>query len=175
MARAVGKRVVTGTSAFDIVLEKVPLKKEPEIDASNVCFYDIKDQKVSLSDYKGKILILVGGGQGATKESKRWGEVLAKEYGMREDVMIVGIAIVGKLPPFVPKRLVKDRIKKASVVTPLIDWDGNSVNTLHLDDTITPHVFLIDRQGFLRFRLVQNYSKEGLDKLKEQIEKWKQR
>lgn len=175
MARAVGKRVVTGTSAFDIVLEKMPLKKEPEINVSNVCFYDIEDQKVSLTDYKGKILILVGGGEGATEESKRWGEVLTKEYGMCEDVMIVGIAIVGKLPPFVPKRLVKDRIKKASVVTPLIDWDGNSVKALHLDDTISPHVFLIDRQGFLRFRLVQNYSKEGLDKLKEQIEKWKQR
>lgn len=174
MARAVGKRVATGISAFDSILERISFKEELEIDVSHVCFNDINDKKIFLSDFIGKILLLIGGGQGATEKSKKWEEILEKEYSTCKDVMIAGIAIIGKLPPFVHKSFVKAKVKKTKGITPFIDWDGNSVNVLGITDTITPHIFLIDKQGILRFRLVENYSERGLDELKRQIEKWTQ-
>lgn len=173
MARAVGKRVVTGTSAFDSISERISFKEELDIDVSHISFNDINDKKISLSDFIGKTLLLVGGGQGATEESKKWERALEMEYGACEDVMIGGIAVIGKLPPFVPKSFVKAKIKKTEGITPFIDWEGNSVNILGIADAVTPHVLLIDKQGILRFRLVENYSEKGLDELKRQIEKWK--
>ena len=52
----------------------------------------------------------------------------------------------------------------------MIDWDRSSTKILGLDDAIT-HVFVIDKEGFLRFKLAGRYSEEGLNKVMEQVEK----
>ena len=83
------------------------------------------------------------------------------------------MAFGGPLPPFVPKQLVKKAIREGAATPPLIDWDGGPAKILGVEKTSMAHVFVIDKEGLLRFRLAGNYSEEGLNNVMRQVEKWR--
>lgn len=153
---------------------KKSYEEEVQVDVSTVSFSDIDDRKIPLSSLKGEVLVLFGGGRGAAEETKKWGEVLVKECEARENVRASEVAFGGPLPPFVPKKLVKKKIRDEAVTPPLIDWDGGPAKILGVDDTNMPHVFVMDKKGSLRFKLAGNYSEEGLNRVMQQVEKLRQ-
>ncbi len=154
-----------------------PSEEELKVDVSNVSLSDINDHEFSLSSFKGKPLILSGGGgMAAMEEAKKWRKALEKEYGARKDLKYVELAFIGKLPPFFPKQFIKNNImkdvmKEGFPTPPLIDWDGNAAKILGVTKPDLCYVFVIDKQGFLRYKLVEKYSEKGLSKVKAQVEK----
>lgn len=147
--------------------------EEVQVDVSAVMFSDLDDQQVPLSRFKGEVLVLFGGGRGAIEETKQWGEALMKACAAREGVRTVEVAFGGPLPPFVPRKLIKKTIKEGATTPPLIDWDGNPAKILGVEKTSMAHVFVIDKEGHLRFKLAGNYSEEGLNRVMQQVEKWR--
>lgn len=146
-------------------------QEEAKVDVSTVTFSDLDDEEISLSRFTGQVLVLFGGDRGAAEETKKWGPALLKECEAREGVKCIEAAFGGPLPRFVPKGMVKKKISEEATTPPLIDWDGKPAKILGLTDGNTSHVFLIDKEGFLRFKLAGNYSEESLNKVMQQVDK----
>ena len=133
--------------------------EELKLDVSSLEFSDYDDNKIQLSKFKGDVVILVGGQQKATEEATKWDLELQKECKSRKGIKVFGVAFVGKLPIFVPKRVVKKALKDGP---PFIDWDGIPIKPLGVVDKKLPYVFVIDKQEFLRFRMLGTFSEESL-------------
>lgn len=144
--------------------------EEIHVDVSAVTISDIDDTKIALSSLNGKVVVLVGGGQGALEESTKWGRALAKECSALQDVKFRTLAFLGSLPPFIPKAFVKDSLKKMSI-PPWIDWDGASAKVMGMTDSNAAYVFVIDKKGVLRFRLTGKFSDDDLKTVMEQAKK----
>ncbi len=136
------------------------------VDISSVRFSDAEDQDVALSDFKGKTLVMYGGGKGAVEEVKAWGKALTKAFEANSNVVCLEAAFVGKLPVFVPKKAVKKELVKAAKARLLVDWTGDAIERLGVADTNRSHVFVVDENGNQTFKLVADYSKKELDKVK---------
>ena len=150
---------------------KRTVEEETKIDASGVAFSNVDDQEVPLSSFRGQVLVLFGGDRGAAEETKRWGQALLEQDQAREAVKFVEAAFGGPLPRFVPKGMVKKKISEQATTPPLIDWDGNPAKILGLSDGNTSHVFVVDREGFLCFKLAGNYSEDNLNRIMLQVDK----
>jgi hypothetical protein len=146
---------------------------ELQIDVSNVTFFNLDDQQIPVSSLKGEVVVLSGGGQGAIEPVKEWGATLLRECESRQGVKFFTTAFVGQLPPFVPKIFVKANLSQGSQTPPLIDWDGNPTKAFGVSDPNLPYIFIIDKEGKLRFKLAEKYSEEGLYKIIQQIDKLK--
>ena len=146
---------------------------ELQIDVSNVIFFDPDDKQIPVSSLKGEVLVLSGGGQGAIEPAKEWGTMLLQECESRKGVKFFATAFVGLLPPFVPKIFVKHNLSQGSPVSLLIDWDGNPTQAFGVSDPNLPYIFIVDKQGKLRFKLAEKYSKDGLYRVIQQIDKLK--
>lgn len=152
--------------------------EELMIDVSNVYLHDINDQKVSLSSFKGAILVLSGGGsQAAIEEAKRWRRAL-EEYTAQESIKYIEVVFVGKLPPLVPKKFIKSKIIKdveeeGFPTPPLIDWDGKAAEVLGVVRTNLCNIFIIDKHSYLRFKIVEKYTQEVLNKVKDCVKRLK--
>jgi hypothetical protein len=81
------------------------------------------------------------------------------------------LALGGPLPRFVPKGPVNKKISGEATTPPLIDWDGEPAKALGVKDANISHVMVIDREGFLRLKLVGDYSEEGFNRVRDQVEK----
>ena len=147
------------------------VEEEARVDVSTATFYDLDDREIPLSSFKGEVLVLFGGDRGAAEETKKWGPALLKECEARDAVKCVEAAFGGPLSRFVPKKMVKKKISEEATTPPLIDWDGGPAKILGLTDGSTLHVFVIDKEGFLRFKLSGSYSEENLHKVMEQVDK----
>jgi len=66
---------------------------------------------------------------------------------------------------------VKKRIREEATTPPLIDWDGGPASALGLADANTTHVFVIDKEGFLRLKLAGDYADERLNRVLAQVDK----
>ena len=141
-----------------------------QVDVSSVVLSDIDDKKITLSDLKGKVVVFSGGGQPAAEQCEQWVAALLKECGTMKDVMFKPLAFVGRLPVFVDKGIIKGEMRKADPI-PLIDWDGSPQKALGLVKRNVSYVFVIDKQGILRFRLAAPVSDENLKMVIEQIKK----
>ena len=144
--------------------------EEAKVDASGVTFSDLEDKEIPLSSFRGQVLVLFGGDRGAAEETRKWGTALVKECHSRAGVECFEAAFGGPLPRFVPKGMVKKKISEQASTPPLIDWDGNPAKVLGLTDGNTAHVFVIDREGSLRFKLVGNYSDESLVQVMQHVD-----
>ena len=142
-----------------------------QVDVSSVVLSDIDDKRITLSDFKGKVVLLTGGASAAAKQSEEWLHALVRECSTMKDVKYAPIAFVGKLPPFIPKGMIKSEFKKM-VLTPLIDWEGSPQKTLGLIKKNVSHAFVIDKQGVLRFRMAAPLSDENLKTVMEQVKKF---
>jgi len=156
---------------LDYAKAKKSVEKEAKVDVSAVSFSDLDDREVPLSSFKGQVLVLFGGARGAAEETKRWGLALLGECEARQGVTCVEAAFGGPLPRFVPKGAVKKRIREEATTPPLIDWDGGPASALGLADANTTHVFVIDKEGFLRLKLAGDYTDERLNRVLAQVDR----
>ncbi|MCL4872246.1 MAG: dihydrodipicolinate synthase family protein [Anaerolineae bacterium] len=135
------------------------------VDVSGLVLTDAGDREVALSAFAGEVLVLYGGGQGAAEEGKKWGQSLASI----EEVTAIEVVFVGELPSFVPKKLVKKNVVNNAVNQPVFDWSGTVARMLGVTNPNSPHLFVIDRSGRLRFKLVGPYSVENMAQVKAEI------
>ena len=150
---------------------KIPYEEDLELNVSTLALPDAYDKEVSLSSFKGQVLVLSGGGQGSISEGKKWDAALHKEAEARGDFKFIAIGFVGKLPPFVPKGMIKEQVKKGPMT--LLDWKGEAEKLLGLLSPNFVHVFVVDKEGFLRYKLVDNYSPSGVQKVLQKVESLK--
>jgi peroxiredoxin len=141
-----------------------------QVDGASIVLSDIDDKKVTLSDFKGQVVVLTGGGQPAAAQCQQWLPALAKECSAIKDVIFKPLALVGRLPTFVSRDTLKGEMRKADPI-PLIDWDGIPTKTLGVIQRNVSYIFIIDKQGILRFRLAAPLSDESLKTVMEQIKK----
>ncbi len=139
--------------------------EEFNMDVSSLSLPNAYDEIVSLTDFKGKVVVLAGGGQGTVEESKKWGNALAEACAGREGLQYYGVGFLKKLPAFVPKLMVKSNVKSGP--PSMLDWDGKGEEILGLTRTDMMHIYLIDKKGVLRWRLISSYSREALDSVME--------
>ena len=142
-----------------------------QVDVSSIVLSDIDDKAITLSAFKGKVLVFIGGHRPAAEQSDKWLQALVKECSTMQDVKVGPLAFIGKLPMFISKESVKGELKKV-VPLPLIDWDGSPQKTLGVIKRNVSYVFVIDKQGILRFRLPAPLSDENLKTVVEQVKKF---
>ncbi len=142
--------------------------EEFNVDVSALSLPDAYDQTVSITDFKGKVVVLAGGGQGTIEESKKWGAALSEACAEREGLQYYGIGFLKGLPAFVPKLMVKSNVKNGP--PSMLDWDGKGQELLGLTRTDMMHIYLVDKQGILRWRLISSYSRDALNNVMEQAE-----
>jgi hypothetical protein len=145
--------------------------EQVQVDVSSVILSDIDDKRTTLSDFKGQVVVLSGGAKAAADQAEEWLHPLAKELGAMKDVKYAPIAFVGKLPPFIPKGMIKSDFKKMAVM-PLIAWDDVPQKTMGLVKKNVSHVYVLDKQGMLRFRLAAPFSDENLKTVMGQVRKF---
>lgn len=146
-----------------------PLEEELRIDVSSLSIPDAYDKEIFFSNFRGKVVVLSGGGRGAVSEAKKWDNALHKKAEERGDFIFFAIGFVGKLPPVVPKLLVKKEAQKTGYPT-LLDWKGAAENILGLTDPNSAHIFIVDKEGCLRYKLVQNFSEGEVQKVLDKVE-----
>lgn len=150
----------------------IPPGEEVRTDVSMVSFSGLDDQRVSLAEFQGSVLILVAGGRDAVAESAKWVRELSGAFAVNNQVKLFQLAVV-KAPPLVPKKIIAAQLRKIYGTSELlIDWDGGQNLVFELDNNGIPHLFLIDPQGFLLLRLVERYNEQAWKRLMKQMEKF---
>jgi hypothetical protein len=143
-------------------------KEEVGANVSGIRLTDVEGQEVSLSAFTGSVLVLSGGGQPAMEECRKWGAALAREcaakgFEFREVVFLKG------LPPFIPKSFIAGKIRSESkaqgATPPLLDWNGVAEKALGVADSSQAHIYVVDKDGVLRYRLWGKYSDEALEEV----------
>lgn len=142
--------------------------EEFQVDISGLTLPDAYDKEVSLSDYKGKVIVLSGGGQGTIQESEKWDPALAEACAEKEWVQFFALGFLKNLPSFVPKAMIKANVKNGPPT--LLDWDGKGEELMGLTRPDMIHVFVVDKNNMLRYRLISNYSREALKSVMEKVE-----
>lgn len=126
-----------------------------EIDISNFAPSDFNDKKVPLSTFKGSVLVMAGGGRGAIEDVREWSkalEISCKAIGVR----FVGLAFVFHVPAFIPKSVIKDGIRASGGLSPLLFWEEASVKAMGVSDYDSSNIFVVDKQGILRYLIVES-------------------
>jgi 4-hydroxy-tetrahydrodipicolinate synthase len=137
------------------------------VDVSGLVFMDADDRELALSAFAGEGVVLYGGGQGAAEEGQKWGQALAAVGKLP----CLEVAFVGDLPSFVPKKMVKKNVIKHAVHQPVFDWTGAGAKVLGLGNSHALHVFVIDGNGRLRFKLAGPYSPDNMARVLAQIDR----
>jgi hypothetical protein len=132
-------------------------------DVGQVTFRDLDDREVRLREFRGHALVLVGGGRGSIREALRWGDALDQRLGAQSGVRTVAVVFIDRLPPFIPRKLVRESIKRFAPIEPLIDWEGNAARALGLAGSDLAHVWVIDPSSVLRHLLINRYSEAGAE------------
>jgi hypothetical protein len=130
-------------------------------DVGQVTFRDLDDREVRLGEFRGQALVLVGGGRGCIREAVRWGETLDQRLGALSGVRTVAVVFIERLPAFLPRKLVRESIKRFVPIQPLIDWEGKAARALGLAGPDLAHVWVIDPSSVLRHLLVSPFSEAG--------------
>jgi hypothetical protein len=130
----------------------------PGDDVGQVSFRDIDDHEVTIQRFRGLTAVLVGGGRGSIREAVRWGNALDRRLHALPGVQVVPVAFLERLPGFVPRKLVRESIKRLAPVEALIDWDGSAASALGCTDPDFAHIFIIDPSSVLRHRVIRAFS-----------------
>ena len=134
-------------------------------DVCELCLPNAYDETVSIKDFAGKVVVLAGGGQGTIEESKKWGNALAEECAKNEGLQYYGVGFLKGLPAFVPKLMVKSNVKNGP--PSMLCWDGKGEEILGLTRKDMMHIYLLDKRGVLRWRLISSYSRDALNSVME--------
>jgi len=110
---------------------------------SSLTLPNADDEPVAMTQFKGNVLVLYGGAQGATEDVKAWQAALEQAAATRADLSVLQLALLGGLPAFVPKDMVKASMREGPAM--VLDWDGTAQRLLGVSDPNTAHVFLVDK------------------------------
>lgn len=144
------------------------LEKATNVDISNIAPLDIEDKEVPLSTFRGSVLVMAGGGRTAIEDSRKWAEAL--EVACKaEGAKFVQLAFVFHIPPFVPKGMIKERIKGSGAILPLFFWDEKPVKAMGVSDYDSSNILVVDKQGILRYLLIESFSESALDRILSQV------
>lgn len=136
------------------------------IDVSNIAPLDLDDKEVQLSTFRGKVLVMVGGGQRATNDAQEWAKAL-EEKCKAIGAEFVGLAFIFHNSSFV-KSTIKYQIRKSGGLPFLIFWEEAPVKAMGVSDYEHSNVFVVDKKGILRYRIVGNFSESALAKVMSQ-------
>lgn len=140
--------------------------EEMNVDVSALSLPNAYDEIVNITDFKGKVVVLAGGGQKTIEESKKWGGALAEACAEEDELQYYGVGFLKGLPAFVPKLMVKSNVKNGP--PSMLDWDGTGAEILGLTRPDMMHIYLVDKQSVLRWRLIASYSRDALNSVLEQ-------
>ncbi len=138
-------------------------------DVGQVSLRDLDDREVRLREFQGQTLVLVGGGKGSIRQAMRWGEALDQRLGALRGVRTVPVVFIDRLPPLIPRRFVRESIKRFAPFQPLIDWEGKAARALGLAGPDQAHVWVIDRSSVLRHLLVSPFSEAEAERAEQLI------
>jgi succinate dehydrogenase / fumarate reductase, flavoprotein subunit len=138
----------------------------PEIGLRELQLRGLDDQRADLARWRGKVVVLAGGGYGAISQAARWSQALEELAAANEAVVFYRLAVV-KLPSFVPRLVVKNQLRKAAGRAPfLVAWDARERASLPVTRDDVPYVFLFDTDGWLAVVLEEEHSEEAVGRLK---------
>jgi hypothetical protein len=126
---------------------------------------DIKKDKDPL-----QILILVIGDPSTRKNGNKWAKELDKLYKEKKEVSIFMIADLRGLPFFATESMVKWGTKRENLpVTILLDW-GGKVSELYKTQRGESNLFIIDRDGKVKYYYAGQCKPENVKTLNVKIQ-----
>ncbi len=133
---------------------------------------DAANNTFRLSEYRGEVLVLSfipdmdSKKEGAywLTESRRWMEAIHRKFG--DSLTIVGLKEATDLPMFVPKALVRVKLRKEPFPY-LIDWKGTVFDRFSVDKMFT--LMVLNREGDVVYRVSDPFSSEKGKKIYAEI------
>jgi hypothetical protein len=105
------------------------------------------DKPVAISQYEGRIVVIIASDGGAIKQNEEWENAIHQRFG--DDLVLLRVADVRGIPTQWWKKWIKTKFQeeKRSI---LLDYDGVIFRRYGLTKNIS-NLMLIDRKGYIRF------------------------
>ena len=132
---------------------------------------DPEEKEHNLKKLRGKVVFLILGNRKIRKEDDKWAEAFQKDYGENAQVTAYIIADMRSVPGFIPKRFIRNQLKKKPPpVKFLTDWKGE-VHKRYQTEKEKPTLYLISQKGTIVFHRKANFEPETYAELKKEIDK----
>jgi|GEM_PF-960419 len=178
MARGVGKRVVTGSTAFAPITDN-------DLKSASVCQNKYKMPEFELTDLEGNTrsykefsnigAIFVFGGREASSQVKSFVDLFEKQFQEvlnKEEIKIQLFILVPKLPDFITKEFVSQETLKGGVPSKAIMcWDYEYKDNFMVDDSSSAYILLINKDGEVFYSLCGDCTQENFERVKSMVEK----
>ncbi len=141
------------------------------MDAPDFALQDATDKNYKLKEMKGNVIVSIMGNRKIRKEDDKWAIAIQKHYSKNEMMKVFIIADMRSVPRFIPKGVIKWRLKKDKPpATLLLDWKGKT-HDVYKTQPKKPNIFIISKLGKIAYRMDANYSDKAYNKLKAEIER----
>jgi len=143
---------------------------KPGIQAPDFTLKDADENSYSLSEMRGKTIVLLIGTREAQKEGDKWILAIDKDYKQYQNLTYYLIADLRGLPFFVTKGMVKWGVRRENLpFKTLLDWDGKTAERYKAKKGL-PNLFIIDRNGKLAYSFSGKLSDETYAKFKQKLD-----
>jgi hypothetical protein len=176
MARGVGKRVVSGSSAFGPITDGV-------LQSSSICQNIYRMPEFTLPDLSGSIRsgdeftntrsIFIFGGREASEQVKSFKNALDGEY---KDVLNEGkvklqlFILIPKVPEFITKDFISEETLKGGVpANAIMCWDYACKDSFIVEDNASAYILLVNKDGEIFYNFCGQYTGENFEKVKSMI------
>lgn len=131
---------------------------------------DAEGAEHALKKLRGKTVLLIMGNRKIQKEDDKWAAAFRKDYGKsHKGVVAYIVADMRSVPGFIPKRFIKNQLKKNKPpVALLLDWNGKVHQAYHTQKQ-KPNLYLIHPNGKIAFHIKANFDKKSYGKLKKVV------
>ncbi len=176
MARGVGKRVVSGSSAFGPITDSVSesssisqnIYKIPEFS-----LLDLSGRQRSSDEFTSVWSIFVFGGREASEQVKSFKNAFDEEYrnALNEDkVKLQLFILIPKVPEFITKEFISEETLKGGVpANAIMCWDYAYKDSFNVEDNASAYVILVNKKGEIFYNISGQYSRENFEKVKSMI------
>lgn len=154
---------------FLIIGFPVSAALKPGVQAPDFALKDADDNPYTLSEMRGKIVILLFGTRDARKEGDKVMLAIDRDYGRHEGINFFLIADLRGLPFFVTEGMVKWGVRREKIpFTTLLDWDGKVAQKYDATKGL-PSSFIIDRQGKIVYGYSGKFSDESYSRFQKKL------
>ena len=123
---------------------------------------DPEEKEHNLKKLRGKVVFLILGNRKIRKEDDKWAEAFQKDYRENAQVTAYIIADMRSVPGFIPKRFIRNQLKKnPPPVKFLTDWKGE-VHKRYQTEKEKPTLYLISQKGTIVFHRKANFQTRNL-------------
>lgn len=176
MARGVGKRVVSGSSAFgpitDGVLQSSSVRRNIyRMPGFNL--YDLNGSERSSEEFTNIQSIFIFGGREASRQVKSFKDDFDKEYG---DALCEGgiklqlFILIPRVPEFITKEFISEETLKGGVPSnAIMCWDYAYKDSFCVEDNASAYILLVNKNGEIFYNFCGEYSRESFEKIKSMI------